>query len=278
MRGCAEKGGAPVYVGKSRVVEWGAGRYERIAEQLLPAAQVVVDCAGISEGEIVVDVGCGTGNAALLAAERGASVIGIDPAERLLSVAAAAAEERDFDAEFLPGEAASMPVSNAEADVVLSVFGVIFAPDPAAAAAEIDRVTKPQGRIVMAAWIPGGPISDAVRLARETLAEILGQPHASPPFPWHERDSLAGLFEPHGFSVWLTEHSLAFSAPSVDEFMRIEGENHPLAVNARPALEGAGRAEEVREGMRRIYEEGNEDPDAFRMTSRYVVAELRRPA
>jgi SAM-dependent methyltransferase len=203
-------------------------------------------------------------------------VIGVDPAEPLLEVAAKAAEERDLDAEFVLGEAASIPLSNAEADAVVSVFGAIFAPDPAAAAAELARVTNSGGRIVIAAWIPGGPISDAVRLNRETIAEITGERPASPPFAWHERDALSGLFEPHGFTVSLTEHPLPFHAPSIDEFMRIEGENHPLAVAARPVLEEAGRAEEVREGMRRIYEEGNEDPDAFRITSRYVVAELRR--
>ena len=160
--------------------------------------------------------------------------------------------------------------------MVVSVFGVIFAEDPAAAAAEIARVTKPRGRFLLAAWVPGGPISDAVRLARQTMSEILDQPPSSPPFPWHALDSLSGLFEPHGFSASLTEHSIPFHAPSIDEFMRIEGENHPLAVNARPVLEKAGRSEEIREGMRRIYEEGNEDPTGFRITSRYVVAELRR--
>jgi SAM-dependent methyltransferase len=259
-------------------VEWGAGRYELIAKQLLPAAEVLVDIADPVAGETFVDVGCGTGNAALLVAERGARVIGIDPAERLLEVAAAAAAERDLDAEFVSGEAASMPVSNAEADAVISVFGVIFAPDPAAAAAEIDRVTAPAGRVLLAAWIPGGPISDAVRLNRQTLAEIRGDPPPSPPFAWHDREALSGLFEPRGFSVSLTEHSLAFGAPSLDEFMRIEGENHPLAIAARPVLEEAGRADEVREGMRRIYEKGNEDPEGFRITSRYVVAKLTRPA
>jgi SAM-dependent methyltransferase len=257
-------------------MEWALGRYERIAEQLLPAAHVVVETADPSAGEAFVDVGCGTGNAALLAAERGARVIGVDPAERLLEVAAAAAAESDLDAEFVLGEAASMPVSNAEADAVISVFGAIFAPDPDAAAAEIDRVTAPAGRVVLAAWVPGGPISDAVRLSRQTLAEIRGDPPLAPPFAWHDREALSGLFEPHGFSVSLSEHSLAFSAPSIDVFMQIEGENHPLAVAARPVLERAGRADEVREGMRRIYEEGNEDPEAFRLTSPYVVAELRR--
>jgi SAM-dependent methyltransferase len=258
------------------VVDWGVGNYERIAEQLLPAAKVTVQTADPVTGETLVDVGCGSGNAALLAAERGATVIGVDPSERLLEVAASNAEQRDLDAEFVPGDAASMPIAGAEADVVISVFGVIFAEDPAAAAAEIARVTKPSGRLVFAAWVPGGPISDAVRLARETMAEILDQPPASPPFPWHELDSVSGLFEPHGFSASLTEHPLPFHAPSVDEFMRIEGENHPLAIAARPVLEKAGRAEEIRDAMRRIYEEGNEDPEAFRITSRYVVAELRR--
>ena len=258
------------------MVDWGLGNYERIALQLLPAAETVVETADPAPGETLVDIGCGSGNAALLAAERGTAVIGVDPSERLLEVAAASAEERDLNAEFVLGDAASMPISAAEADVVVSVFGVIFAEDPSAAAAEIARVTKPSARLVLAAWVPGGPISDAVRLTRETMAEILEQPSASPPFAWHERESLAELFEPHGFSVSVTEHAIPFHAPSVDEFMRIEGENHPLAIAARPVLEKAGRAEEIREGMRQIYDEANEDPGAFRITSRYVVAELKR--
>jgi SAM-dependent methyltransferase len=257
-------------------MEWGVGRYELIAEQLLPAAQILVDAAGPLEGKTVVDVGCGTGNAALLAAERGATVTGVDPAQRLLDVGAATAAERGLDVTFALGEAADIPLEDDVADVLISVFGAIFAPDPPAAAAEIDRVTAPSGRILFAAWVPGGAISQAVRLNRQVVAEIRGQPPSSPPFLWHELEALSGLFEPHGFSVSLTEHSLSFRAPSVDEFMRIEGENHPLAIAARPVLEGADRADEVRDGMRRIYEEGNEDPDAFRITSPYVVAELTR--
>jgi ubiquinone/menaquinone biosynthesis C-methylase UbiE len=258
-------------------MEWGAGRYERIAEQLLPAAEVVVEQAAPREGERVVDIGCGTGNAALLAAERGATVTGVDPAQRLLDVGAATAAERGLKATFVLGDAADIPLEDDGVDVALSVFGVIFAPDPDAAAGEIDRVTAPVGRVVLAAWSPTGDgISQAVRFTRQTMAEILGQPPPSPPFAWHELESVSGVFEPYGFRASLTEHALAFGASSVDEFMRIEGENHPLAIAARPVLEGAGRAEEVREGMRRIYLEANEDPDAFRITSRYVVAELKR--
>jgi SAM-dependent methyltransferase len=259
------------------VVDWGLGKYERVAEQLLPAAEVVVDTADPTAGETVVDVGCGTGNGALLAAKRGARVIGVDPAERLLEVAAAAADDRDLDAEFVPGEAASMPISNAEADAVISVFGVIFAPDPGAAAGEMARITSSAGRIVISAWIPDGAISRAVRMTAETVAQATGQPPPAPRFPWHEREALQELFEPHDMQATLTEHRISFSAPSPRQFVDIESQDHPVAVAARPALERAGRAGELREGLLSLYEEANEDPAGFRVTSRYVVAELRRP-
>jgi SAM-dependent methyltransferase len=256
-------------------MEWGQGRYERVAEQLLPAAVVVVDRAAISPGERVVDVGCGTGNAALLAAEQGATVTGVDPAQRLLDVAAAQASERGLDANFEPGEAASIPLPDAAADVVLSVFGAIFAPDPRAAADEMVRVVSASGRLLLAAWIPDGAISRAVQLIRGTIAEILEQPPAQR-FPWHERDALSGLFEPHGLDVSVEEHAISFSAPSAEAFVDNESENHPLAVAALPVLEGAGRAAELRQRLLRLYEEANEDPSAFRVTSRYVVAEMER--
>ena len=255
-------------------MDWGQGQYELVAEQLLPAAVVVVDIADPTEDETVVDVGCGTGNAALTAAERGATVIGVDPATRLLEVASAIAEERDLDAEFIPGEAASMPVSNAEANVVISVFGVIFAPDPKAAAAEMARVLSPSGRMFIAAWIPGGAVSQAVRLARETVAEVLGEPAPSPPFPWHEQPALENLFGPHGFDVSVEEHGISITGPSPEEFIDRESQHHPLAVAARPAVERAGRGLELREGLLRIYREANEDPAAFKVTSRYVVAKI----
>jgi SAM-dependent methyltransferase len=257
-------------------MEWGQGRYEYVAAQLLPAAEVVVDRAAPREGERVVDVGCGTGNAALLAAERGATVTGIDPAQRLLDVAAAQASERGLEATFEVGEAAAIPLPDAIADVVLSVFGAIFAPDPKAAVREMARVLAPEGRMLLAAWIPGGPISQAVRLTRETVAEILEQPPPAPPFAWHDETVLRDLFEPDGLAVSVEEHNISFTAPSAEEFVDRESENHPLAVGARPTVEGAGRADELRQGLLRIYREANEDPSGFRVTSRYVVAEMER--
>jgi SAM-dependent methyltransferase len=256
-------------------VDWGIGDYEVTAAQLEPAARVLVDHAAPVAGERVVDVGCGTGTAALLAAERGARVTGVDPAARLLEVGRAEAAARGLDATFALGDAAALPLADAEADVVLSAFGVIFAPDPRAAAAELARVTAPGGRIVLSAWIPGGAIGDAVRAAGEAVRNALGAPAGPPPFPWHEREALAELFAPHGFEVTVAEECIAFTGRSPDAFLDQQA-GHPLAVAGRAVLDPRGESEALRARMLAIYEAGNEDPDAFRATSRYVVATARR--
>ena len=140
------------------VVDWDGGRYELVGEQLLPAAVAVVERAALRGDERVLDVGCGTGNAALLAAELGATVTGVDPAQRLLDVAAADASARGLSASFVRAEADAMPLADGAADVVMSVFGVVFAPDAAAVAAELARVTATGGRILLTAWLSAGPL------------------------------------------------------------------------------------------------------------------------
>ena len=110
-------------------LDWGAGRYETTAERLAPVARVVVERAFPRPGERVLDLGCGTGNAALLAARAGATVTGVDPAARLLQVARERAESEGLDIEFRPGEAGAIPLADGSVDVIVSVFAVIFAPD-----------------------------------------------------------------------------------------------------------------------------------------------------
>jgi len=268
---------APTPSNSPAALDWNLGRYERVAEQFLPAARVVVEHAAPKPGERVVDVGCGTGNAALLAAAVGARVIGVDPASRLLEVARTDAAARGLDAEFADGNAADLPLEDESADLVISVFGVIFAPDPGAAAAELARVTSSSGRVVLSAWIPEGAISRAARLARETIREALGQPPAPPRFAWHEREALAELFGPHGFAEpALAPERLAFTGPSLEDYFQAELESHPIWVAGRSILERAGLTEELRERTFEILEAANEDPDGFRVTSPYVVATLRR--
>jgi ubiquinone/menaquinone biosynthesis C-methylase UbiE len=255
---------------------WSAGRYECIGDQLLSAAAAVVRKAAIQPGERVLDVGCGTGNAALLAAELGGRVTGVDPAVRLLDVARTRAEAESHEISFVEGEAAELPLDDASVDVVLSVFGIIFAPDPAAAATEMARVLHPAGRLVFSAWVPGGAIGHMSSLAAETVQKALGAPTAPKPFPWHQYEDVKTLFAPFGFAVTMEEESLAFTDRSADAFLENEKSNHPIAVAGFGILQPLGLADALLAQMRAILVNGNEDPSAFRVTSRYVVASARR--
>jgi SAM-dependent methyltransferase len=259
-------------------VDWSVGRYEETAPVLRPAAAAVVAAATPRPGEHIIDVGTGTGTAALLVAQRGARVTGVDPAERLLAVAEAEAQAaRLKTATFVPGSAAALPVPDDAADAVVSSFGVIFAPDAAAVAAEMDRVLRGYARIALSAWTPEGTIGAFARVGRTAVQEALGVPAGPPPFPWHERDALADLLAPYGFGdVRVREHTLAFTAPSPEAYLEGESASHPLWVAARPVLEAAGTLDTVRAEALAVLAAGNEDRRAFRVTSRYVVALARR--
>jgi SAM-dependent methyltransferase len=258
-------------------LDWSLGHYEQVAAQLLPAARAAVERAAPAEGQHVVDVGCGTGNASLLAAARGARVTGVDPAGRLLEVARGRVREQGLDATFVLGEAGALPLGDDEADLVLSVFGVIFASDPEAAAADMARVAGPAGRISLTAWIPEGPISELARAARQAVMDALDAPAGPQPFAWHDPDALAALLGPHGFEVEIAEEELAFTSRSSRDYLEVESGEHPLWVAGRAVLEPLGRVDALREQALEILERGNEDPKAFRVTSRYIVATARRP-
>ena len=257
-------------------MDWSLGRYERMAEQLLPAARVAIERGAPDRGERVLDVGCGTGNAALLAAVRGARVTGVDPAERLLEVARADAAARRLEADFIRGEAAALPVADRSADLVVSVFGVIFAPDPGVAADEIARVTAPHGRVVLCAWMPSGALFEIMRLRREATGTQADPSAGRPPFSWHDRLALEDRFAPGGFVIECYEESLAFVAPSAREFADAEFRDHPLWIAARQVLEPRGEVERLRERAIEILVAANEDPTGFRVSSRYIVTVLRR--
>jgi SAM-dependent methyltransferase len=256
-------------------MDWGQGRYERIADQLLPAAEELIDLAAPRPGEAVADLGTGTGNGALLAAERGARVVGVDPAERLLSVAAERARERDLDLDLRVGAAEEIPLEDGSIELVTSVFGVVFAADPEAAAAEMARIATPTGRIVLSAWIPEGPIAAAARIGREAVAAATGAQPGPPPFPWHQGGALAELLGPYGFSVASEERSLAFCGPSPRAWLEGEVRFHPLRAAAAGVLSPQATEEVARRSLQ-IFEAANEDPEAFQVTSRYMIATATR--
>jgi len=256
-------------------IDWSIGRYETTAEELRPAAETLIAAASPQPGERLLDVGCGTGNAALLAAERGAVVTGVDPAARLLEVARADAHRRGVQAEFVQGHAGHLPVEDSSVDVAVSVFGIIFSNDPPSGAAELARVCKPVSRILITAWVPGNGISRAVGVAQEAVGRALG---ATPPdpFPWHKEEALSELLAPHGYEVSIEEHQLAFTGSSAAAYLDEESSAHPLAVAGKALLEQSDEGEAVRARMLEIYEEANEDPEGFQITSTYILATARR--
>jgi SAM-dependent methyltransferase len=259
-------------------MDWGAGDYEQIAEQLLPAAEVAIDVAAPEAQEQLVDVGCGTGNAALLAAERGARVLGIDPSERLLELARERAAQRGLSADFEIGEAAALPLADGAADVVVSVFGAIFAPDARAAVREIARVCSPEGRVVLCAWLPEGALFEVARLRREAISRTNGAASGqSAPFAWHQPQVLQAAFAGYGFALAVTDHEIEFTAPSCEDFVEAELRDHPMWVAAREQL-GAGAIEALRERVLATYSAANRSADGFALRSRYVVARMSRGA
>jgi len=259
-------------------VDWGVGRYETTAEGLLPASEAAVAAAEIARDARVLDIGCGTGNASLLAAQSGGNVIAVDPSPRLLEVAAHRSADAGLSIDFRQGSAADLPIEDGSIDVALSVFAVIFAADPAAAAAEIARVLSASGRFVMTAWTPEGAFAETNQVSGRIIREALGLPEPPPPFTWFRNESVAELFAPYGFSVRTSEQPLAFTAASPEAGHDL-GKENPISVSGREALVRAGRGEvvnRIRTEVIEILRRRNEDPSALKVTSTYAVHILDR--
>ena len=252
------------------MVDWGLGNYEYTATQLLPVAERVVALAGIEPEHRVLDLGAGTGNAALIAARSGARVTAADPAPRLLRVADERAAAESLELETVEASAEELPFADGAFDRVLCVFSVIFSPEPERAFAETLRVVAPGGAALITAWIPEGAISEMVGVFRRAMAS-LGPGPGGNPFPWHDPDAIERLAGEHGASVTVEEAELAFEGDSPEAYFAAEQANHPMSLAMRPALERAGIADRVAEEALDVLRHGNEVADGFRVTSRYRI-------
>lgn len=258
-------------------LDWGSlGRYEDVAVAMHPAAELVIDRLAPKPGERVLDVGCGTGNAALLAAARGAKVIGIDPAARLIEIAKARAAEAGLEATFLVGEAAALPVADASIDLSVDIFSLLFVPDPVAAIAELARVTAPGGRIVWTGWVAAGAVVELVK-ARTLAGERIGRP-PTPYSRWNDREELAAMFALHGFEIEMEEASFSYVAPSARAWLEGTAGAHPSFVAGDQAFAAAGILDEVNAEALQILEARNEDPNAFQVTPHFLIGTAQRTA
>ena len=128
----------------------------------------------------VLDVACGSGNLAIVAAQKGADVTGIDIADNLINAAQQRAADARLDIRFDVGDAEAMPYEDNTFDVVMTMFGAMFAPRPDVTASELIRVCKPGGTIAMANWTPEGHAGQMFKL----VTKYLPPPDMPPPVLW----------------------------------------------------------------------------------------------
>jgi ubiquinone/menaquinone biosynthesis C-methylase UbiE len=133
---------------------WGAGDFNVLARGLMPLAEALVEAADPKPGQLVLDVACGSGNVALVAARRYAKTVGVDYVPALIARARQRAYAEGLAAEFELADAQALPFADAAFDVTLSSLGVMFAPDQERTASELLRVTRPGGTIALANWMP----------------------------------------------------------------------------------------------------------------------------
>jgi SAM-dependent methyltransferase len=255
-------------------LDWGLGHYEQTARELEPAARHVLELADPHGGERLLDLACGTGNAALIAARAGADVIGLDAAPRLIAVARGRASAEQLDVTFVVEDMQQLPFDDGAFDVVVSVFGIIFATDAERASAEMMRVLAIGGRALVSAWVPEGPIDAMIGVMARAIGEATGQRPQR--FPWHDPDTVGRLAALRGVQIQTHEAALAFVAASPEEYFALGEANHPMSLAGRSVLERAGAYAAAREQAMAILREANEDRDRFRVTSPYRVLELRR--
>jgi ubiquinone/menaquinone biosynthesis C-methylase UbiE len=176
---------------------WSAGAFEEIAPSIADVHAAIVEAIAPQPGETWLDVACGAGHVAELAAGAGARVTGIDISPRLIDVARARAEAGGFEIEYRVGDAENLDVADGSFDCVSSSFGMIFAPDHDAAAGELARVTKSGGRLAFAAWTPESTIGEMFGVLRPF--QPAPPPGAGNPLEWgreeHIREKLGGSFE-----------------------------------------------------------------------------------
>lgn len=247
---------------------WGMGEYALMAERLEPVAELAAEMAKVESGVRVLDVACGTGNFAVAAARRGAEATGLDAEPVLLELAERRGEERVTwrSSGFVPLEA-----ETGSFDVVGSIFGVMYATDHEAAAAELARVCAPGGRIVTTAWVPGSFIPAFGGVVSPFIAPP--PPGSGPPSRWGDEGSLREILRSTGVEVQAVRAEsvdVRFSDPqeATDFLIKTAGN----VVAERRSLEQSGGWGELRAAVESLVaERATSDGDGVVIHLRYLL-------
>ncbi len=245
---------------------WEKGDFTRIAQSMRESGEALVNSLGISKGLKVLDLGCGDGTTALPEARLGADVLGVDIANNLVAAGSKRAKEHGLtNCKFQEGDASDLhELKDDTFDLVVSIFGAMFAPKPFDVAKEMVRVTRPGGRIVMGNWIPNDPT---------LVAQILKTSAAySPPPPegfvspmtWGVDSNVIERFGAAGVAkenISFARDTYVFNFPGkpselVDEFRKYYGPT----MNAFEAAEKNGKAGELQKELETLFNSQNKSP------------------
>jgi SAM-dependent methyltransferase len=245
---------------------WEKGDFTRIANTMRESGEALVQRIGVTKGLKVLDLGCGDGTTALPAAKLGADVLGVDIARNLVDAGNKRAKEHGLaNCKFQEGDATNLqPLPDKAFDLVVSIFGAMFAPKPFDVAKEMVRVTRPGGRIVMGNWIPNDPTLVA-QILKISSAYTPPPPEGFvSPMTWGIENHVTERFLAAGVpaeKVSFTRDTFTFNSlgtPSafVDDFRRYYGPT----MNAFDAAEKNGRAADLQKELENLFNSHNKSP------------------
>ncbi|MBL0928038.1 MAG: class I SAM-dependent methyltransferase [Phycisphaerales bacterium] len=219
---------------------WASGDFSRVASRVVFVAEQLIESADVQAGDRVLDVATGSGNAAIAAARRNASALGVDYVPELLDRARLRAQVEHLDARFEVGDAEALPVADGSFDVVTSVFGCMFAPNQQKAADELLRACRPGGTIALASWTPAGYIGEMFRIFGRFLPPAAG---LQPPSRWGDPKHLGAMLGRGAASMTHTRRICLFKWRSVEENLEFFRTYYGPTLRAFERLDAARGAE-----------------------------------
>ena len=246
---------------------WEKGDFTRIAATMRESGEALVQRLGIKQGMKVLDLGCGDGTTAVPAAKLGADVLGVDIASNLVAAGNKRASEMGLkNCRFQEGDATNLrDLENQSFDLVVSIFGAMFAPRPHDVAKEKVRVTRPGGRIIMGNWIPNDPTLVA-QILKISSAYTPPPPEGFvSPMTWGVESHVVERFTGAGIpkeKIKFDRDTFTFNSPRPPaEFVQDFRKYYGPTMNAFEVAEKNGRANDLQKELEALFASQNKSPN-----------------
>ncbi len=261
---------------------WEKGDFTRIAESMRESGEALVKDLGITDGLQVLDLGCGDGTTAVPAAQLGADVLGVDIASNLVAAGNARAEALGLtNLRFQEGDASDLNgLDDEQFDLIVSIFGAMFAPKPFEVAKEMVRVTKPGGRIVMGNWIPNDPTLVAQILKISSSYSPPPPDGFISPMTWGVEDEVIERFTKagipkEGISFERDTYTFNYPGPPSELVAEFRGYYGPT-MNAFEAATKDGREDDLRGELETLFNEQNTGNGATAIPATFLRVTVER--